>query len=726
MVSIEIRQNNKFVPGYPYNSSVDEYFKGLSDEFISNYGLSDEDAININNHKNQTLKFDRDLHTFIIKLSSFIKGFENEGQLIIDDYEKLKVSYKNLKGQVEIYTTTVETSQNDFDYSSNNIAVMNSDLEKINALILFYESQLIDETFEYSDGYIDETTERLQIIDDVILQNTTDEAYYADSVSNKVSNYINELATVASYGGYEEISLRNHYEAWKNRQEEYYQALTSYFKDEYESSWTYGQSLAYGEKITHVDAKKKEIENVYSLWKQTLFKTYEFKYEKQLKEYSMAWLQERETFDKLDFTRAVEEERKKILNIDIPLIENLVQDKTSALRSVISLTKEQNYYKYIELIQLKREHIYKNILNNTIDQDLLDAYTSKMLTFKADYEFVKTKMSQSTYWNYYYDLERYQSLLTDIRRKYDIVVLAISRDFQKESGSNEHTNEKIDFYKEEKIDIKRKISELTVLKDKIEIELNANNDELTLLKSKLFEVEKLISDKINEYLVYFDSRITFFTQNIEITEKDGISDLIDGNFYKEFNEKFDIIKNYNSNILWWNVDNKHKLFTHYETILDKLNMSMMNEWEIEFNHEIMSIKKVEYYSYYIDNKLRELYVKIHKFILDKTYDLVFYENVSVELENIFKNFSKLVDYAFDANKNIEINTDIFDYSDNLIFRISENIETRENIISTFSEFTMVVKSYVFEKNKSFRLVDIEIENMDKVNKIWNDMEKKYV
>jgi hypothetical protein len=726
VVNIETRQNGKFEIGYPYNHSVDAYFKSLSEDFISNYGLTSTEVNRINDHKNATFHFDGELHEFVIKLSAFIKGFEIEGQVILDEYDELKQRYNDLKEKVDILAGESEYSQTEFEYASTNIDSMKTDLEKVNEMIIFYESQLIDETFVYSDNYIGDTEARLEVIDGIVEQNQNEETYYSDMVVAKADEYATSTIPLKEYGGYKEISLRNHYEAWLKRSETYYTELVNYFADEYNSYWTYGSSLMYGEKLSISEGKKSEADAVFELWKQTLIKKYDFMFEKALKTYSLAWLNDRATFEMLDFTSAVEQERKKLIELELPKIEALVTQKNQALRSVVSYEKERNYFKYMELIQLKREHIYKNIINGVIDQSLLDSYDSQIDDFEDDYNYVKTKMEQKTYWIYLYDLERHQSLLNEVKRWYDVVLMAITRNFQKELGSNEETYSKIDFYTNEQKDIERKIVELIRMKDKLEIDLNAARDELTLAESKMFEAKQLMTEKVIEYNNYFTSRIPFFTQNVEVTEKDGVSDLLDGKFYREFDEKCNILKSYTSNVVWWNDDDKQKLFQYYDSTLEKISKSIEQEWNREFGHEIMSGKKIEYFNYYIEKFSRLLYAEIHKFVMDNEYSDTIQEIVVNKTDILRVKFINLIDFAFVVGVDIEFNPDIFDYDDKFKFRISQGIETKENIIKTFDGFIENIKAYVYQKNLLFKVDDNEIENRDKIESIWNDMEKKYV
>lgn len=726
MINIETRQNGKFKPGYPYNTTVDTYFKSLSTDFINNYGLPNIEINAINDHKNTVFNFDIELHEFIVRLSAFIHSFEQEGQVIIDDYDKLKTSYEELKNKVDRLSGNTTKTQDEFNFLSKNLSDITYDLEQINDMILFYQSQLIDESYTYSDSYISDAETRLVIINDNIDQTISDELYYENIVYAKTQEYCDSLDMLTPYGDYKAISIRNNFELWQQRSETYYKLLIEYFSDEYNIYWTYGKSLMYGEKFSISEGKKTELESVYEMWKQSLIKKYNFTLEKKIKEYSLNWLQNRLTFDMIDFTKAIEYEKKFVLKNLIIDVESIVIEKTQALRTVIPYNKEKNYFKYMEIVQLKREHIYKNIVTKEFDTQLLMEYDDQILLCESDYLYVRNKLNQPTYWNYFYDLERYTKLVNELKNWFDIVSLTITNNFKKNLGSNVETYNKIDFYTNEQDLMLKKIEELKLMKDKLEIELSTMKDELTITKSKMFEIDGEIQKKILEYSIYFTNRISFFIQNFIKTERDGIADLIDGNFYNELNKKFDIIKNYKSNVIWWDETDKKKLFEYYSFVLSYINLNIISEWEKEFSHEILANKKVGYYEYYVDRKITSIYAEIHKFVFDEKYNEIFEYDITKKLLTIKETITELVNNAFIVSTDIEINPDIFDYDDKFKFMISNGIETKENIIETINGFIDNILSYIRNKNLSFKFIEVEIDNTEKINSIWNDMEKKYV
>lgn len=726
MVNIETRQNGKFKLGFPYNSSVDEYFKSLPDDFINNYGLSTSTVNSINNHKNTVFQFDKDLHEYLIRLSTLIKGFEQQGQIIINDYARLKTEYLEFKDRVERISGLATKSNNDYLYMTKNINTLKDDLVKVEEMILFYESQIVLDTYLYSETYIQDSQDRLDIINGVISTNETENEYYENSIKNKINDYTTSLESLRPYGGFKEISLRNYYESWLQRSEDYYTVLVDYFRDEYESNWTYGQSLMFGEKKSQTDGIEIDVKNIYGEWKERLFRDYDFRIEKEIKEYSLQWLGNRPTFEMIEFTVAVEEKKYEVLTREISLVEQIIITKRNAVRSVVSYEKETNYLKYMELVQLKRQHIFTHILTNDINEDVLADYDTRIAEVESDYLYVKAKMEQNTYWVYVYDLERYQSLLTELNRQYSIVQMTIARKFKKEAGVNENLYKKIDFYTSEKKDIERKTQELIELKDKLEIEINMFNDELTLVKSKMFESQQLMVEKVNEYNLYFTGRISFFTQNITVNEKDGILDLIDSKFQDELHTVFDVIKNYNTNVVWYDSNDRKNLMDYYQYVLENISSNLENEWDKEFGHEILSQKKFEYYSYYVTKKLPLIYGTIHQFVLAKKFDETIQKAVYTMLDGIKEKLYVLVDLAFFTEQDIEFNPDIFDYDDKFKFRISQGIETSENVKNTFNGFIDNVKSYMSQKNLEFKTTDLKSTDLEKIDRIWNDMEKEYV
>ena len=724
MVNLEIRQNSKFKFGYPYNSSVDSYFELLSDEFITNYNLTQSQITEINNHKNAVSAFDTKLFKYLIKLSEFIKSFEQKNKPIIDKYESLVQQQVDLQIKFDKIKETSNKNNDELNYITKNITNLKSDLEKINEFITYYESQITVETTVYNSTYITDTKNRLSIIDNIIDKNNKDLIYYSNVLENKIIDYISTLSPLKQYD-FKATSIKSYYESWKERPEEYYSSLVSYYSDEYNSYWTYGKSIMYDQNLSYSKASNEIVKEIAATLQSVLIKSYNFKLEKEIKEYSLEWLNSHENFEPYDFTYAVETKKSTILKSMILEVENIIGDKSKSLKSVVSNKMYKDYNKYKELIQMKRKYVFMN-LSKGLDSDMLKNYDTKIALLEDNYLTVKAKLEQKTYWIYFYDLERYRALLTELNRQLTINTLAMSRDFKKESGKNDTFNEKIDYYKKEKENINKKINDMDTMKDSLELTKNIQQDNITLMKSKLFDLKQSINDITKSYIPLFESRIAFFTQNSEKPENDSIHDLIEGKIHNGFRTEYLNLSRYSSSVLWFNKQDKNKLFEMYKRIIDIIDRETLKQWTYEFNQNIITKQKVSYYSTYVDKQILHIYGEIQYLVKQGTYDKDSEIKIENDIKNIINVFEEYVKLAFKAGVNIEISPDIFDYDKKFIFKIIDNIETEDNVNKTFKKFMNNNLNYLKEKNLNFKLNETNKEKQIKIDTIWNDMEKKYV
>lgn len=724
MVNIEVRQNGSFAIGYPYNSSVDSYFHGLTTDFISNYDLDLKTINSINEHKNDTLKFDRDIHEFIIKLSAFILGFETSGQRIIDAYDNLKIIKNELEFKYNDIKMKKDNSESEYIFISENINQIKLDIEKLIELIQYYNAQIVDDTISYNTNYIEDSKMRITILNDLIERNLNESNHYKNSLIQETELLANINQKVNEYS-FEDTSLRLMYESWVKRDEEYYKQLVIYFKDEYEKTWNYGVSLMYGETLKDANAENLKYKAIASKWQETLFKEYNFKIEKDLKEYSIVWLEKYKTFDLDNFTRYMEIKKKALLEENIIEVEKIINTKNQAVNQVIGNEKEKNYYKYRELVQEKRKYIFMNI-NDTIDSQILDDFDNQLNILKADHLFVSTRLSQKTYWQVKADLERYHELLIDLQRQLDKTNLAISRNFKRDNVDNSEVLNKIAMYENEKKSFESKIFDLQTLKNKLELDINAFKDEMTLIESRIYENKSLSDEKVKQYSIFFNERIPFFTQNITISENEGIAEILDGKFYRMFDKSYEAFVEYNSNIEWFNKNDREKLKVMYAKLLSFIEKNMHEQWNKEFNHEILNIEKIKFYKYYFMNNLKTLFATINKHIITEKYSKDIIDVVKIMVEKIKNIFEIYLNIAYTLKENIEVMTNIYDYNDVYVFNISTGEETMTNIKETFYSILEGIVSYTYTKNIEYKNVETQVTDKAKIDQLWLDMEKKYV
>lgn len=724
MIKIEVRENGVFSTGYPYNASVDEYFQLLTPDFIKNYGLNDETVLAINQHKNETLSLDTDLHEFVVKLSAFIVGFETTGKVLISEYDELK----KYESELKLLKRTLENKRvgvsEEFDFITTNISQLKDDLTKITELISYYNGQIVDETTSYSEGYVSETREEIKKLDSILSNNDADYDYYLNALETQIVSLTDVKKQMVDHN-FSATNLRTMYEEWQKRPEDYFIKLVKYFKDEYESQWTYGSSLMFGEKLEEEAAETVIYRDISDRWQETLFKKYNFNIEKAVKEYSLEWLSSKDTVNEEEFKFHVESKKVEILRQEITNVEKILYTKTQELKGIIPQLKEQNYNKYKELILEKMRYVLTNI-NGAVDISVLNSYDSQINALSADYTYVAARLSQPTYWKQIADKEMHSELLTDLKRKLDKSKSMVESGFKKTDSLNIDTMAKLEFYKTEKNNTITKINELTVIKSKLEMDNNAYNDEISLIGSKLYENQALITQKINEYSTFFEARIPFFTQNVTKSENEGIIDLLNGDFFRNFDTRYKAFVDYYSPVKWYNVDDRNKLQTLYGKMLNVIKTNLSNEWHVEFDHEIINTKKIDIYSYYMEKETKTLYASVNKHLLDETYDDNYIAKIKVQFDKLKEIFTTYVDIAFSIEHNVKVITNLFNYDDVYEFDISGGNETKENVKETFFAILDNILIFTNNKNMEYKTFESLVDNQQKIDRVWLDMEKKYV
>ena len=365
-------------------------------------------------------------------------------------------------------------------------------------------------------------------------------------------------------------------------------------------------------------------------------------------------------------------------------------------------------------------------INGTIDSQILDDFDNQLNILKADHLFVSTRLSQKTYWQVKADLERYHELLIDLQRQLDKTNLAISRNFKRDNVDNSEVLNKIAMYENEKKSFESKIFELQTLKNKLELDINAFKDEMTLIESRIYENKSLSDEKVKQYSIFFNERIPFFTQNITISKNEGIAEVLDGKFYRMFDKSYESFVEYNSNIEWFNKNDRKKLKVMYAKLLSFIEKNMHEQWNKEFNHEILNIEKIKFYKYYFTNNLKTLFATINKHIITEKYSKDIIDVVKIMVEKIKNIFEIYLDIAYTLKENIEVMTNIYDYNEVYVFNISTGEETMSNIKETFYSILEGIVSYTYTKNIEYKNVETQITDKAKIDQLWLDMEKKYV
>jgi hypothetical protein len=724
VIKIEIRNDGVYSVGYPYNSSVDEYFKNLTPEFINTYGLSDESVFLINEHKNKTQILDKGLHDFLFKLSKFIITFETHGKKIIESYDVLKKQNGDLKQQHTNIKNKISKSLEELTFVSSNVKNLKNDVVKINELIKFYKDQIVEDDIVYNKEYTTVTATELSIINDLIPQINSDLIYYKDSLT-KQSVVLATIKKDVNLPSNYSIILRYMYEEWQKRHEEYYKKLVEYFKPQYDSLWTYGSSLMYSEKLEEESASFAIYKNISSKFTESVFKMHDYDIEKQLKEYSLNWLNGRTDINVDEFKFHIENKKLDILNKKLIEIEDILSQKTKEIRKLFSIEKEQNYNKYKELVLEKIRYIMFNF-NTGVDDVQLDNYDKLIASFQPDYTFVVSKLSQSIYWELLAEKDIYSDLLTELNTRLSKSKANVSGGFVKVKKDNSHLIEKINFYNNEKKVLDEKILELVMMQSNLDTENNVCKDEMSLISSKMYANDSLIATHINNYIDFFYPRISFFINDNELTDNEKIITILSDNFITPLKNDYNLFESYHSIVKWYNHDDREKLKKLYKKILEIIQEKLSSQWDKEFSHEILNVKKYDIYDYYFNKETKNLYAIINKHILEKKYSSGYVDLISSKkdkLKSIFEVYSKI---SFDIKKNIRVCTNIFNYTDIFEFDVVHGDANIENVRETFFSILDNIVTFAYNKNIEYKDFEELIENKKKIDRVWLDMEKKYV
>lgn len=723
MVNIEVRQNGIFKLGYPYNSKVDDYFQSLNASFIKNYGLQLDTIQEINDYKHKSLEFDREIHEFVLELSSFIIGYDDQCRVLIDTFDKDIKKESELKKRLDGMLLTKGLNDQEFSFIIDTVERLRTEATTIEEFITYFNSQLLSSPYSYNESYIGETESTILLLRDLISQNDRTFEHYKATLFDHVDEMV-EIKTRISEKNFIATSLRTIYEEWKKRPEQHYVDLVENFTVDYDQHWTYGTSMMYGQLLKEGDASTEIYNSIASRWQQSLFKRYDLTLELEMKEYSLGWLRDHPQFEAGEFSYAIE--RHKVVNLrrDIEVVEQLINDKKRAVSITLPQIKEDNYYKYRELV-LARRHYHHD--NYTVDQNIMDTYNSQIATLLPDYEYTTSKFSQSTYWQYYSDWEQHTELLVELRRQLVKSENAIRYEFVRNTEDNVAALEKLEFYNQELILNQDELSALIKMKERIEIENNVSSEAMSRLTQELYIVDASIKQTRQSYDSVFNTRLPFFTQELTEPNVDSvIINIIKGYHSDYLYKKYTYFTEYKSHIGWYTKEVRDNLELHYSNILSLIKNQLRFAWDREFNHPILDHRRVVVYQKYVDEETKLLYGMANKYLLDSKYDVATLDSINKQKEIVKSIFISLIEIATTVNKDILIFTNMFDYEDTLTFTITNNNETCNNMLNTFNAILDDITVFLFNKNLEFKTFEHSIKDMERIDQVWLDMEKNYV
>lgn len=725
MIKVEIRQNEKFKIGYPYHSSVDEYFQNLSDGFIKNYGLDDKVVLKINDHKNKTQQFDQKLHESLQTLSKFVFEFEKTGKKLISDYDELFGKKMSLIAKKDDNLKKYSSLTDEFDFVTNSIKIIDVDVLKVEDFIKYYQSQLVDDRLVYSTNYIDETIDSLIALENLVEKNRNNIDFYTVQLNSSIENLSQARIEMKDYD-FKNIVIRDLYEEWSKRKEPYYISLTELYRSRYEDVWTYGSSMIYGEKDKTEKSTKKVVDDVVNKIQESLVKLYNTNIEITLKQYSLDWLQGRTKFEDEEFIYVMGNKKVELLKKEIEAAENIFEQNKDKLRRFVRFNEEQDYFKYRELVMEKEKYFYMHKDNH--DEAILLDFDVRLKEFEVNYFHIVDVMTREKYWQLFYDYTMYQELIVELNRQLIVAEQSVSRKFVSSNIDNSETMRMIDFYLAEKHELVSKKGGLLEFKVELETEKKANEYNRLLIEADILEIEKEMLVVVKLYEDFFNKRKEYFLMysDMEDDELDSIVRLTTGVFKNYLTDLYDAFINYSSDVYWYDTNDRNNLISYYSYCLEKIKYLLNEQWRIEFSTPVNNLNRIVYFDNYFDREIRVFYAHINKCIITGVYQ----ENLNEELVDMMIKlksiFVEYVEIAFELQKDISVISDIFDYNKKHTFTITKGNENLQDVVKTVN--TMLDKFLIFanEKNEEFKIGREKIEKIDKVNLIWLDMEKKYV
>jgi len=724
VVKIEVRKNGQFEIGYPYNSSVDKYFQSLTEHFIKNYGLNKSTVLLINNHKNATQQFDLELHNFAIELSKFMTEFYIKCAPIINAYDKVLLDQVNLQKEKENLEKLQKTTDDEYAFISQNLDILDGDIQKTNEMIKFYQAQLVEDRYFYNDSYIADTQDALKAIQ--LIENSVDVdiTYYNKTLVEQTLKLSEVKKALVEYS-FEAVTIRTIFEEWSKRTEPFFISLVDYFKSYYSSFWTYGESLIYGKKVQNELKEMRIYETISSKWQETLIKKYNVAIDKELKQYSLEWLKSHKKFEEEEFSYQMESRKVTLLKRELDLISNIVSTKKSNLKRIVTSGQEQNYLKYREISLDKIRYTYNNV-NGIIDSTILNTYDLKMKDLEQDHRVVVEKYVRDDYWNFYAEWDVYSKLSLELSRQLDVSEKAVSSKFKAPVIDNSPIISKIEFYTTEKKDLVIRHTDLMTLKEKHQLENNAKSYDISIVQSTLNEKLTMMKNLRSEYTELFKNRLSFYIQNHNDTDFDGIVKLINGKTENTFTDYFKSFIEYQCDFEWFDKVDREKLVEYYRLVIVILSENILNLWNKEFSHEILDLTKKDIYVTYFDNEIRILYAYINNLLLHEKYDPDFMQIVERQKNTTLKVFTDYLKIMFNLGLNVSVPVDVFDYFKVHEFTISSKDEQFENILKTVNDILVDKIAFAYNKNVEFKERADYIKKQEMIDKVWLDMGKKYV
>ena len=721
MINIDIVQNKEFSIGYPYNSPIDSYFKSLTPEYISNYNIDDDTLEEINKHKRATQKFDKDLFTLMNDVSIFIQDYGMIADTITSKYDEKTIVYEEYNTSKILLEKQKTLIESEMAFMVENKTKLETDLSQTVELLTHYETQLITYTIVDPASYIANLNSDIVLIDTTLATITNSIAFYMGSIEADIVSHVEDIELISMYD-FDDVLLKKSYETWIIRPEQFYKSLVSYYKANYEAKWTAGGSIMYDKNVDYVSASKHIMTSNSDKLASEYIREYKFKIEKELKTESINLIDTEAELSPSELQDSITKRHIHLLNVAIEEVSTLLGQKQFAIDSIISPDAFKDYQMYKELIQLKRRHISSNIANIISgENDGVSQYDSQIAELKNSYKMTEITLGEKTYLKYFYDHERTKKTLDELTHTLNILQLTSTGVIDQEADVDV-IETKIEIYETAKNKLEAKIQEINRLSSLKLIEKSEINDNITLISSNMFATENIIKNYIALYETQFSSRLKMFYELPDLSQHQIINHIVNNNVHYSMSLGYQELKNYTSDLKWWDELEKKKLFSMYEQILSIVEGSMQQQWTKEFNHPAICNIKSEFYNDYIQELIIGLYAEIVQYINYKKYNETIEKALMLKVSRIKTVLEDYIPMAIISKKNIQIPTTFYDYSKLITFDVSElgSDEIKESIMG----YIMNNYNYMVGINLAYKLEKTQAREQLKIDLMWKNMEIK--
>lgn len=722
MIKIDIVQNKEFSIGYPYNSPIDSYFKSLSPEFISNYNIDDTTLEGINEHKRAIQKFDSDLFELMADVSIFIQEYVVIEDTITSKYDEKIIIYDAYKAEKILLEEKKIFIESEILFMVENKSKLEADLSQTEELLTHYETQLMTHTIVDPQSHLAELNSDIILIDSTLVTINNSIQFYLDSIDADVISQVEDIMLISMYS-FDDILLKKSYESWILRNEQYYKCLVAFYKAEYDSKWTAGTSIMYDKNIEYVERSKQIMVDNSKKLAGEYIKLYKFGIEKQLKLESINLIETEVALSPSELQDSITNRHISLLHTAIEEVSALVSQKQFAIDSIVSPEEFKEYNMYKELVQLKRYYVSSNI--GTISEDGEDTdiyqYDDRIAALKQSYSLTEIKLGEKTYLKYFYDLNRTESIISELAHVLDILELT-STGIIKQDADVDNIESKIIVYSDIKTDLVSKIDSIDNLSSLKLIEKVEINDSITLINSNMFATQKLINTYVNSYETQFESRLKMFYNNPALTQQAIIETIIDGSANYTDLLGFRELKEYSSVLKWWNIEEKNNLFKMYENIISVITDIMDNQWQLEFNHAAVRNIKADFYKEYTQKLIINLYAEMVQYINYKKYNSTIENILGNKIDVINNVLTEYIPMAIMSKQNIEIPTSFYDYTKVFVFDV-ELVEANE-INDLIMEYILNNYNYMVAINLTYKLEKTQEQEQLKIDLMWKNMEIK--